>query len=116
NTMNTFSEATTGLSIPRLRSLKRSCSTGDWCLSWNATVPWMNRAWICKLAMAKTYVDLRQPAKALDLLHHLRGSPQVVAWDVARCEAVAYMAGRDYAKAEKVLKDAVQADPNDENR
>jgi tetratricopeptide (TPR) repeat protein len=69
-----------------------------------------------QLAMAKTYVDLHQSAKALGLLRALRDSPKITAWELARCEALAYMSGRDYATAEKVLRDAIHADPNDENR
>jgi tetratricopeptide (TPR) repeat protein len=69
-----------------------------------------------ELAMAKTYTDLRQPAKALDLIHKIRFSPRVSAWELARCEASAYMIKGDYATAEKVLRDAIHADPNDENR
>jgi len=69
-----------------------------------------------ELAMAKTYVDLRQPAKALDLLNKLRGSSKIDSWKLARCEAMAYLASGDDATAEKVLRTAVKADPNDENR
>jgi tetratricopeptide (TPR) repeat protein len=69
-----------------------------------------------ELAMAKTYADLRQPAKALELIRELRTSPKISAWELARCEALAYVANADYAKAEKVLHEAVRADPNDENR
>jgi tetratricopeptide (TPR) repeat protein len=69
-----------------------------------------------ELAMAKTYVDVRQPAKAMDLIKKLRSSPKIDPWKLARCEALADMATGDYAAAEKVLRAAVQADPNDENR
>ncbi len=69
-----------------------------------------------EMAMAKTYVDLRQPAKALALLRALRDSSKINAWELARCEALAHMAGGDYPTAEKVLRDAIHADPNDENR
>jgi tetratricopeptide (TPR) repeat protein len=69
-----------------------------------------------QLAMAKTYADLRQPAKALELIRELRKSSKISVWELARCEAMAYMAAADYATAEKVLRDAIKADPNDENR
>jgi tetratricopeptide (TPR) repeat protein len=69
-----------------------------------------------QLAMAKTYADHRQPDKALDLIHKLRVSSRIGTWELARCEATAYMAKGDYATAEKLLRNAIQADPNDENR
>jgi tetratricopeptide (TPR) repeat protein len=69
-----------------------------------------------ELAMAKTYVDLRQPAKALALVRKLHGSSKINAWELARCEALAYMSSQDYSTAERVLHDAVRADPTDENR
>jgi tetratricopeptide (TPR) repeat protein len=69
-----------------------------------------------ELAMAKTYADLRQPAKSLELISELRKSSKVSAWELSRCEALAYMNGGEYAEAEKVLRDAIKADPNDENR
>jgi tetratricopeptide (TPR) repeat protein len=69
-----------------------------------------------ELAMAKTYVDMRQPAKAMELIHKLRSSSKIDSWKLTRCEAMADMASGDYAAAEKVLRTAVQADPNDENR
>jgi predicted Zn-dependent protease len=69
-----------------------------------------------QLAMAKTYVDLRQPAKALPLVRQLHGSTNISPWEVDRCEALAYIASQDYSSAEKVLNDAIRQDPNDENR
>jgi tetratricopeptide (TPR) repeat protein len=66
--------------------------------------------------MAKTYVDGRQPAKAMELIRKLRGSPKIDPWKLARCEAMADIATTNYAAAEKVLQAAIQADPNDENR
>jgi tetratricopeptide (TPR) repeat protein len=69
-----------------------------------------------ELAMAKTYVDAHQPAKAMDLIKKLKSSSKIDAWRLTRCEALAYMASGDYPMAEKVLCSAVQADPNDENR
>jgi tetratricopeptide (TPR) repeat protein len=69
-----------------------------------------------ELAMAKTYVDVHQPAKALDLINKLRSSSKINPWRLTRCEALAYMASGDYSAAEKVLRTAMQADPNDENR
>jgi len=66
-----------------------------------------------ELAMAKMYIALRQPAKALALARQLHGATNISAWELARCEAVAYMASRDYAGAEKVLREALRRDPHD---
>ncbi len=63
------------------------------------------------LAMAKCYLTLHQPAKTLALVRQLRGSTNVSAWDLDRCEAVACMAGQDYAAAEKILRDALRQAP-----
>jgi tetratricopeptide (TPR) repeat protein len=69
-----------------------------------------------QLAMAKTYADHYQPAKALELIQKLRLSSHVSPWELDRCEASAYMAKGDDVMAEKVLRAAVLADPKDENR
>jgi tetratricopeptide (TPR) repeat protein len=69
-----------------------------------------------ELAMAKTYVDGRQPAKAMELIRMLRGSTKVDPWKLARCEAMADIASTNYVAAEKVLHAAILADPNDDNR
>jgi tetratricopeptide (TPR) repeat protein len=71
-----------------------------------------------ELAMAKTFADIHEPAKALDLIRDLRKSPKskISPWELARCEAMAYVGSADYAKAEKILRDAIKTDPNDENR
>jgi len=69
-----------------------------------------------QLAMAKTYTDLRQPAKALDLIRKLRVSSRITPWELDRCEASAYMAKGDDATAEKLLRNDIRSDPNDENR
>jgi tetratricopeptide (TPR) repeat protein len=69
-----------------------------------------------ELAMAKTYVDMHQSAKALDLLHKIRSSPKIDPWKLTRCEAMAYIASGDYPMAEKVLHIAIEADPKDANR
>jgi thioredoxin-like negative regulator of GroEL len=69
-----------------------------------------------ELALAKTDVDRGQPAKALELLGQLADSATISAWEVVRCKALAYMAETNYALAEKVLHDAIQQDPKDENR
>ena len=69
-----------------------------------------------ELAMAKTYADLHLPAKALELISELQKSTKVSHAELSRCEALAYMDGGDYAKAEKVLRDSIATDPNDENR
>jgi Tfp pilus assembly protein PilF len=52
----------------------------------------------------------------MELLHKLRGSAKVSSWELDRCEALAHAASGDYAAAEKVLRDAIRADPKDENR
>jgi tetratricopeptide (TPR) repeat protein len=69
-----------------------------------------------ELAMAKTYVDSHQPAKALELIRHMRSSSKVSPWSLTRCEALAYMASGDYVTTEKILHSAIKADPSDENR
>ena len=69
-----------------------------------------------QLAIAKTDVDLGKPAEALALLRKLRGATNISPWDLARCEALAHMDSRDYSAAEQILRDAVRADPSDENR
>ncbi len=68
------------------------------------------------LALARCYLALHQPAKTLALVRQLRGSTNVSAWELDRCEAVAYMAGQDYASAEKILRDALRQHPDDANR
>jgi tetratricopeptide (TPR) repeat protein len=69
-----------------------------------------------ELDMAKTYVDTRQPAKAMALINQLRGSAKINPWKLSRCEAMADISSGDYAAAEKVLRAAIKADPNDDNR
>jgi tetratricopeptide (TPR) repeat protein len=69
-----------------------------------------------ELAMAKTYADLHLPDKSLELISELQKTNKVSYAELSRCEALAYMAGGDYAKAEKVLLDSIATDPNDENR
>jgi tetratricopeptide (TPR) repeat protein len=69
-----------------------------------------------ELAMAKTYVDMHDSAKALEIVRKLKGSSKIEPWRIARCEAMADVAGGDYVAGEKILNDAVKADPNDENR
>jgi len=69
-----------------------------------------------QLGMAKTYTDLRQPGKALELIHKLRVSSRISPWELDRCEVSAYMAKGDDATAEKLLRNEIRADPNDENR
>ena len=69
-----------------------------------------------ELALAKTDVDLGRPAEALALVRKLRGASKVSPWELARCEALAQIAAGDYAAAEHILRDAIRADPSDENR
>jgi tetratricopeptide (TPR) repeat protein len=68
------------------------------------------------LAMARCYLTLHQPAKTLALVRQLRGFTNISAWELDRCEAVACMAGQDYASAEKILRDALRQHPDDPNR
>jgi tetratricopeptide (TPR) repeat protein len=69
-----------------------------------------------ELGLAKTYVDIEQPDRALELVPLLRNQTGVDANDVTRVEAIAYFKKGDYARAEKILKDAYQQDPKDGNR
>jgi tetratricopeptide (TPR) repeat protein len=69
-----------------------------------------------ELAMAKTLVDMRQPAKALELVHKLRTSGKLNDWELTRCEALAHMVSGDYATSEQMLRNAIQAEPNDPAR
>ncbi|HEY3861426.1 MAG TPA: tetratricopeptide repeat protein [Verrucomicrobiae bacterium] len=69
-----------------------------------------------KLDMAKTYVDMRLPEKAMEIVRDLRKTSKISAWQLTRCEALAYLASGDYPTAEKVLLRAIQEDPRDENR
>jgi tetratricopeptide (TPR) repeat protein len=69
-----------------------------------------------EFAMAKTYVDMRQPAKAMDLIQKLRSSPKIEPWRLSRCEAMADIASGNYPEAERVLFAAIKADPHDQSR
>jgi tetratricopeptide (TPR) repeat protein len=69
-----------------------------------------------ELALAKSYVDMHQLAKALDLVHKLRSSTKIDPWRISRCEAMADIASGDYTSAETLLHAAIKANPNDESR
>jgi tetratricopeptide (TPR) repeat protein len=69
-----------------------------------------------QFGMAKTFTDRGRPDKALELIHKLRVSSRIAPWELDRCEASAYMAKGDDAAAEKLLRNDIRADPNDENR
>jgi len=69
-----------------------------------------------ELAMAKTYVDMHQPAKAIELVRHLSVSSKMDPWRISRCEAMADIASGDFPGAEKLLFAAIKANPNDESR
>jgi tetratricopeptide (TPR) repeat protein len=69
-----------------------------------------------ELDLAKTYVDWGLSDKALGLVQKLRANPAASRWEVSRVEALAYYAKNDFPTAEKILVDALQEDPQDENR
>ena len=69
-----------------------------------------------ELDLAKTYVDMGQPDKAIAMVQKLRANPNAKKWDVSRVEALAYYAKNDFATAEKLMQIAVKEDPNDEGR
>lgn len=70
-----------------------------------------------QLAMAKTYVDLHQPDRALALVSSLRGANQQVdPWQLIRIEALASVAKNNYGDAEKRLQSAVASNPGDAGR
>jgi tetratricopeptide (TPR) repeat protein len=69
-----------------------------------------------QLDMAKTYVDLGQGNKALELVTELRNSAKTNSWELTRVEALAHVANKEYSVAEKMFRDAVQAAPTDPGR
>jgi tetratricopeptide (TPR) repeat protein len=69
-----------------------------------------------QLAMAKTYVDLRQPERALSLVRDLRLAGKIDPWQLTRVEALAYLSQRDYPSAVKLLQTAIQENPGDGTR
>lgn len=69
-----------------------------------------------ELGLAKTYVDIEQPDRALELVAQLRQQSHVDPDEVIRVEAIACFKKGDYQQAEKVLRDAHQQEPKDENR
>ncbi len=70
------------------------------------------------LNLAKTEVYRRnpEPDQALELLAKVKASGKVSPWQIMWCEAAAYTAKNDTARAEKILEDAVAADPKDLSR
>ncbi len=69
-----------------------------------------------ELGLAKTYVDIEQPDRALQFLAQLHARSNFDPDEVARIEAIAYYKKNQYERAEKLLLDAHQQDPKDENR
>jgi predicted Zn-dependent protease len=70
------------------------------------------------LDMAKTYVDRGQGNKALDALRGMSAASKarINPWEMARIEALAHVANKEYSVAEKIFRDAVQASPRDPAR
>jgi tetratricopeptide (TPR) repeat protein len=69
-----------------------------------------------ELDLAKVFVDLGAPDKAIELVHKLRADPSASKWDVARVEALAYYAKNDFPTAEKLMQNALKESPADESR
>ena len=69
-----------------------------------------------ELDMARTYVDVGQGNKALDALHHMRNTARINPWELTRVEALAQVANTNYSAAERILRDAIKANPNDPAR
>jgi tetratricopeptide (TPR) repeat protein len=105
-----------GLDLELGQVLALGHNLGQAAILFQRRLQWLPDDAEAQLAMAKTYTDLHQPAKALDLIHKLRVSSHISAWELARCEASAYMVKGDYATAETLLRNAIKTDPNDENR
>jgi tetratricopeptide (TPR) repeat protein len=69
-----------------------------------------------ELGLAKTFVDIDRPDRALQLIGQLRAHSNLDPDEVIRVEAIAYYKKNQYEQAEKVLQEAHQQDPKDENR
>jgi tetratricopeptide (TPR) repeat protein len=69
-----------------------------------------------ELALAKTYVDRGLGNKALETLRAIPDPSKINPWELARVEALAHVANKEYPAAEKILRDAVQASPKDLSR
>jgi tetratricopeptide (TPR) repeat protein len=69
-----------------------------------------------QLSVAKVFVDSGMPDKAIELVRKLRANPTASKWEVSRVEALAYYAKNDFATAERLMKDALKENPQDENR
>jgi tetratricopeptide (TPR) repeat protein len=69
-----------------------------------------------ELDLAKTFVDSGRPDQALDLIRKLRVNPAASPWEVSRVEALAYYAKNDFSTAEKLMRNALKENPNDEKR
>lgn len=69
-----------------------------------------------ELNLAKVLVDSGRPEEALDLIKRLRNNPMADDWEVSRVEALAYYAKKDFATAEKLMRNALQEKPNDAGR
>jgi tetratricopeptide (TPR) repeat protein len=69
-----------------------------------------------ELDLAKVFVDMGAPDKAIELVRKLHVDPSANKWDVARVEALAYYAKNDFPTAEKLMQNALKESPRDENR
>jgi tetratricopeptide (TPR) repeat protein len=71
-----------------------------------------------QLDMAKTDVERGLGSKALDVLRAIPASAKsmIDPWEWARLEALAHVANKEYAVAEKTLRDALQANPKNPGR
>jgi tetratricopeptide (TPR) repeat protein len=61
-------------------------------------------------------VDSGNGAKALETLRAITNASKIGSWELVRCEALAHVANKEYAVAEKMFCDAVKADPKDASR
>jgi tetratricopeptide (TPR) repeat protein len=68
--------------------------------------------------LARVAVDSGQGSKALELLHAIPAAARgmVDAWEWSRIEALAHVANKEYSAAEKIFREALQANPKDAGR
>src|SRR5208282_4253475 len=71
-----------------------------------------------QLDMAKTDVDRGLGSKALEVLRAIPASAKstIDPWEWARLEALAHLANKEYAVAEKIFHDALRGNSNDPDR
>jgi tetratricopeptide (TPR) repeat protein len=74
-----------------------------------------------QIALIRTYIDLRQPQRALELIDHLREPAQAVhlnitnQFELLTLETIAYVSSDQSDTAEKILLAALEGSPRDEN-